>query len=203
MKFSIIIPGIAIKREDLALTLPLQPLPLPAKPLILHHPSHTTTHPPLLHPIIAVDVPGTTIDPPPVCAPPTCTAIVVITALPHQHPRPPSVTRIPHFTTTTTTDIPTDIPTTTHTITTAPALARIHHLTTIEVILRDTAFAAPLRRQVSHIAIPNIRAQGRQDPRNHHPSAWLRGVRTHRTPTPIVVAGRIRTTPSTVLTRAK
>jgi hypothetical protein len=45
--------------------------------------------------------------------------------------------------------------------------------------------------------------QGHRDLRNHHTSAWLRGVRTHRTPNPIVAADRIRTSPTTALTREK
>jgi hypothetical protein len=190
------IPGIAIKRGGLALA--LQPVPLlKPKPLIQHAPSQPTTHLPLLHPIIAPDVLDATTYPPPVCAP---TTIFVTTALPHQHPRPPSVIRIPHLTT------PTDIPTTHNIITTgtlAATPARIHHPAAIEAILRDTTFRAPLRLQVSHIAIPNNRAQGRQDLRDHHTPAWLRGVRTHRTPNPIVAADRNRTSPTTVLTRAK
>ena len=194
------IPGIAIKRGGLALALALALQPLPQlKPLFHHAPSHPTTHPPLLHSIIAADVLDAA-DLPPVCAPPTWTAIFVTTAVPHQHPRPPSVDRIPHLTTTT------DTPTTNHIITIrafAAALARIRHRTTIEVILRDTTFGAPLRLHVSHIAIPNIRAQGHRDLRNHHTPAWLRGVRTHRTPNPIVAADRIRTSPTTVLTRKK
>jgi hypothetical protein len=193
------IPGIAIKRGGLALPLALQPLPQ-LRPLFHLTPSNPTTHPLLLHPIIAADALDATTDPPPVCAPPTWTAILVTTALPHQHPRPPSVL---HLTTATTT---TDITTTNHITTTraiAAAPARIRHRATIEVILRDTTFGAPLRPQVSHIAIPNIRAQGHRDLRNHHTSAWLRGVRTHRTPNPIVAADRIRTSPTTALTREK
>jgi hypothetical protein len=188
------IPGIAIKRGGLALPLALQPLPQ-LKPLLYLTPSKPTTHPLSLHQIIAADILDATTHPPPVCAPPTWTAIFVTTALPHQHPRLPS---FPRLTTTT------DITTTNHIITTraiAAALARIRHRATIEVILRDTTFGAPFPRPVSHIAIPNIRAQGRQDLRNHHTSAWLRGVRTHRTPNLVVAADRIRTSPTTALTR--
>jgi len=194
-------PGIAIKRGGLALPLALQPLPQ-LKPLVhLHATFQPTTHLPLFHPLITADVRDATTDLPLVSAPPTTwTAIFVTTTLPHQHPRPPSVTRIPHLTT------PTGTPTTLHIITAraiVAAPARIHHRATIEVILRDTTFGAPLRLQVPHIAIPNTRAQGRQDLRNHHTSAWLRSVCTHRTPNLIVAAGRIRTSPTTVLTRAK
>jgi hypothetical protein len=131
-----------------------------------------------------------------VCVP---TATFVTTALPHQHPQTPSVT---HLTTPTTTT-PTALRIITTTGTIAAALARAHHRATIEVIFRDTTTGAPHRPQAFHIAIPIIRAQGHQDLRNHHKPAWLRGVRTHRTPNPIAAAGPIRMIPNTVLTRAK
>lgn len=189
------IPGITIKRGG-GLALALQPLPLPQlKPLIHHSPSQPTTQLPLLHPIIAADILAAT-DPPPVCVP---TATFVTTALPHQHRQTPSVT---HLTTPTTTT-PTALRIITTTGTIAAALARAQHRATIEVILRDTTTGAPHRPQAFHIAIPIIRAQGHQDLRNHHKPAWLRGVRTHRTPNPIAAAGPIRMIPNTVLTRAK